>query len=78
MKAKSVKHGGLLCSTCHKVATTLNRQRNHLNRKEKNKLMTKTTNLDVPDGTVDGNLTTNSGDRGSIPGLRRFHLPWSS
>lgn len=26
---------GLLCSTCHKVETTLNMQRNHWNRKEK-------------------------------------------
>lgn len=54
---------GLLCTTCHKVETTLNMQREITeNRKEKKKkLMTKTTNF--PDGTVDGNLSANSGDR---------------
>lgn len=54
---------GLLCSTCHKVETTLNMQReiSETGKKEKKNLMTKTTNF--PDGTVDGNLTANSGDR---------------
>ena len=34
--------------------------------------------LDFPDGTVDRNPPANAGDRGSIPGLGRFHMLWSS
>ena len=31
-----------------------------------------------PGDTVVRNLPANGGDMGSIPGLRRFHVPWSS
>ena len=34
--------------------------------------------LDFPHGTVDKNPPANAGDMGSIPGLRRFHLPQSN
>ena len=34
--------------------------------------------LDFPRGTMDKNPPANAGDVGSIPGLRRFHLPQSS
>lgn len=53
---------GLLCSTSHKVETTLNMQREISETGKKKNLMTKTTNF--PDGTVDGNLTANSGGQG--------------
>ena len=35
--------------------------------------------LDIPGGsTVDKNLPANAGDMGLIPGLERFHMPWSN
>ena len=33
---------------------------------------------DFPGGTVVKNLPANEGDMGSIPGLGRSHMPWSS
>ena len=30
---------------------------------------------DFPGGTVDKNLPANAGDKGSIPGPDRFHIP---
>ena len=33
---------------------------------------------DFPDGTVDRNLPAIAGDMDSIPGLGRFHMPWSN
>ena len=33
---------------------------------------------DFPGGTVDKNPPANAGDTGSIPGLERFHMPWSN
>ena len=33
---------------------------------------------DFPGGTVDKNLPPNAGNRGLIPCLRRFHMPWSN
>ena len=35
-------------------------------------------NEDRPGGAVDGNLPASAGDMGSIPGLRRFHMPQSN
>jgi len=32
---------------------------------------------DFHGGTVHKNLPTNAGNTGSIPGLGRFHVPWS-
>ena len=29
-------------------------------------------------GTVDKTVSANAEDTGSIPGLRRFHVPWNS
>ena len=29
-------------------------------------------------GTVDKNPPANAGDTGSIPSLRRFHVPWNN
>ena len=37
-----------------------------------------TNNRDFPGGTVVKNLPANIGDTGSIPGLGRSHMPWSS
>ena len=37
----------------------------------------KSKHLDFPGGTVDRNPLTNAGDRGSVPGLGRFHMLWS-
>ena len=34
--------------------------------------------LDFTGGPVDKNLPAYAGDTGSIPGLGRFHMPWSS
>ena len=34
--------------------------------------------LDFPGGSVDRNLPANAEDRSSIPGPRRFHMPWSN
>ena len=31
---------------------------------------------DFPDGLAVKNLPVNAGDRGSIPDLGRFHMPW--
>ena len=33
---------------------------------------------DFPGGTVDKNPPANTGDTGLIPGLERFHMPWSN
>ena len=33
---------------------------------------------DFQGGAVDRNLSANGGDSGSIPGLRRFHMPWGN
>ena len=33
---------------------------------------------DILGGTVDKNLPANAGDRGSIPGPGRSHMPWSN
>ena len=33
---------------------------------------------DFPGGTVDKNPPANAGDKGSIPGLGRFHIPRSN
>ena len=33
---------------------------------------------DLSGGTVDRNLPTNAGVTGSIPGLGKFHMPWSN
>ena len=33
---------------------------------------------DFPGGTVGRNAPTNAGDRGSIPGPGRFHMPWGN
>ena len=38
----------------------------------------KNTLRDFPGGTVVKNLPANAGDMGSIPGLGRSHMPWSS
>ena len=35
-------------------------------------------NLGLPGGPVVGNLLANAGDRGSVPGWGRFHMPWSN
>ena len=32
---------------------------------------------DCPGGPVGKNLPADTGDRGLIPGLGRFHMPWS-
>ena len=34
--------------------------------------------LDFPAGTMNKNLSANAGDTGLIPGLERFHMPWSN
>ena len=34
--------------------------------------------LDFSGGAVDKNLTANTGDSGSTPGLGRFHMSWSN
>ena len=34
--------------------------------------------VDVPDGTVDTNPPASAGVMGLIPGLERFHMPWSN
>ena len=34
--------------------------------------------MDFPGGTVAGNPSVSAGDTGSIPGLGRSHVPWSS
>ena len=33
---------------------------------------------DFPGGPVVKNLPCNAGDKGSIPGLGRYHMPWSN
>ena len=33
---------------------------------------------DFPGGTVDKNPPANAEDKGLIPGLRRFHMPWAT
>ena len=33
---------------------------------------------DFPGGPVVENSPANAGDAGLIPGLRRFHMPWST
>ena len=38
----------------------------------------KTKAKDFPGGTVHKNLPANAEDVGSIPGLGRFHMPWSN
>ena len=34
--------------------------------------------VDLPGGTVNGSQPVNAGDMGLIPGLGRFHMPWSN
>ena len=34
--------------------------------------------LDFPTGTMDKNLSADAGNTGLIPGLERFHMPWSN
>ena len=36
-----------------------------------------TAKKDFPGGTMDRNLSTGAGDTSSIPGLRRFHMPYT-
>ena len=38
----------------------------------------KNTKWDFPGGTVDKNPPASAGDMGSVPGLERFHVPWSN
>ena len=38
----------------------------------------KTTEQGFPGGSVVKNLPANAEDKGSIPGLRRSHMPWSN
>ena len=42
-------------------------------KKKKKKIL-----LDFPDGPVVRNPPTKAGNMGSIPGLRRFHIPWGN
>ena len=41
-------------------------------------LVQKSPKMDFPGGPVDKTRPANAGDMGSIPGVRRFHVPWSS
>jgi len=41
------------------------------------KLKVKIKSQDFPGGAVDKNSPANAGDTGSIPSLRRFHMPQS-
>ena len=41
-------------------------------------VLLKTICLDFPGGAVVKNPPANAGDTGSIPGLGRSHMPWSS
>ena len=45
---------------------------------EKNFLNTQKIKYDFPDGPVAKNPPTNAGDTSSIPGPRRFHMPWGN
>ena len=38
----------------------------------------RSTYTDIPGGAVDRNPPASAGDRGSIPGLGRFPVPWGS
>ena len=41
-------------------------------------LISKSQEINVPDGAVDRNLPANAGDTGLIPGPGRAHMLWSN